>query len=1316
MVNITGGTVVATGGDVASGRDNPDDIGLSGFSGYSSPTKQFYPLTIKGASVHATHRTASNECVEPAPSNGTERVWCVTVETQKTNELVNVKYINGFGDGSGIYTDENGKIYLWLPNGTYVFYVDDLPFTTTVRNADATATAWFTGVLADGVDVSFAGADGKKWAYDFGTKTLYVNGDCVISGTNTAGYVNILAGLTEEDEGGGTGTVECSFTISNLYLKATSRAKASPITVKEGTVTVCLAGTNRLDATETDSFAGLNVVQPATLAITNLEADARLEAYSGEDAAAIGGNQNKESGVNYTTGTICIRGGGIYAQAKDSGAGIGSGYKGSNGDIYISGGQIDAFGGRYSYSSLSAWCGAGIGGGDSATGSGRSIVISGGTVRAMGGYEGSSKYAADIGTGYKGEDEYRVEISGGSVRPVSNVETHNFNQSESGHVYPSNGDGSRVYRAVLDGLAPDAKVEMEMPGYGVNDIYADFSGRIFLWLANGVHYYRVNGQRYAMRMTDGTATIVAIPDSYGVEVDGVDVANLTGDMWSYDVFACQLSVTNACVISGTNTDGKVNISVDATEEFALTVSNLYLKAANGSPIMVLRGTNTLCLAGTNVLDATGAAGYPGLHVASMYEGVVITNLHDGAKLIAKGGANAAGIGGDNSRIAGMIEITGGIVEATGGANGAGIGGGSNAKGYVYISGGTVVPMPGSGSAKSVGTSSGGQVRFTGGSISTVASLVNPAAVNGSNVAVWPVTVTGLKTRSGITFDGLPPNYGTNGICADGAGEICLWLPNGDYVFMATDEDDTVRRYRAHVNDAAADAEDFVLKGFTVNGVDVAYLSGEGWSYDDDAVSGRITLSGRDHYELSGTLTNKFLNISNSCSIVFSNAVFNSYNVYGLRGIMNIAGTYDVSLTLIGENKVKAPTGGGIAGIMVPKDASLVIGGDGSLTADAGENAAGIGGAKQIESGSITVNGGTVTATGGNYAAGIGGGYDAGCGPVTVNGGTVTATGGRQGAGIGGGAFTGGTSVGGTYGGDIVITGGVVVATGGDWAAGIGGGEQSSGGSVTVKGGKITAQGGVHGPAIGACGSAGTYGDVTISGGTIVTLTNEYSIALGRGRDTASMGHVTILGGSIDAASYSIDPAPSNSVACVSRVAVTNLTPNAAVAFDGLPPYYGTSGICADDSGSVYLWLPEDWTTPVTPRLHSASPRLGGASPGTTHTFSANGYRYTVTIPVGGGEVVAEQGAPLELEDIRITGFAVEGGSLLINVTAAPGTWLYGFIERLDISASAALPIPDTEESTLDLSAAEYHLESDGSATIVVPLVDDSLHFFKVKLR
>ncbi|MBQ6328138.1 MAG: hypothetical protein IJI35_03910 [Kiritimatiellae bacterium] len=1318
-VNITGGTVVATGGSGTYGRI-PDDIGLGGYDPYED---QFFPLTIKGASVHAANRTASNEYVKPAPSNGTERVWCVTVATEKTNELVSVEYLDGFSENSDIYADQDGKIYLWLPNGTYTFSAGYQMYTATVAGADTTAKEWFTGVTADGVDVARRTAKGKRWGYDYATKTLHIIGDCVVSGTNTEGNVMIVAYPPHSEDGGAIDDTNVSFTVSNLLLRAKSSGK-SPISVTNGTVTVRLAGANTLDATSTDSYAGLNVLSPATLVITNLEESAMLQAYSGEDAAAIGGNQGKKTGekVDSSTGTIRINGGMIYAKAKDSGAGIGSGYNGSSGDIYISGGRIDAFGGSYS-SMGTAWCGAGIGGGDSATGSGRSIVISGGTVIAMGGFGNSSKYAADIGTGYKGEYAYRVEISGGSVRPVSNNEDQNFNQSASDHVYPMNGDGSRVYRAVLGGLAPNAKVEMEMPGYGVNDIYANLAGNVFVWLPNGVYYYSIDGQRYAMKMNNGTATVVSIPDSYGVEVDGVDVANLSGEGWRYEVFESRLDVTNACVISGTNTEGKINISVDATGEFALTISNLHLKATSGSPITILHGTNTLCLAGTNTLDAADAAGRPGLHVAGMLQGVVVTNLHEGAKLVARGGANAAGIGADNSDYTGSITIAGGIVEAAGGAEGAGIGAGKDYGFYeIVVAGGTVIPTAGSGS-KAIGCGSscpsyitGERITFTGGSIEATADMVSGAQFyytrpkNAAGDYVCPVTIPGFTPNGKVEME--IDGYNTDGIYADGGGNIHVWLAEDDYIFILGGVP-----HLAHVTSSGAVAVPW-LSGVTVDGTDAAYVhdaSGK-WHY---RVSNK-TLYVHSGSSLSDCVTITGTNTESYVHIAATNDVYMKISELYIASSNNApisARQANVTVAFEGMNTLDASLANsdGYAGIQASHStystALLILTNlqdSASIVAKGGAGASGIGGRAASSTGVncvyVDIYGGLIRATGSLNGAGIGGG-SYGTATVNIYGGEIVAVGGNYATGIGSGRGASGR---------VNIMGGSVDATSGLYGGGAGiGSGNSQDASVYIYGGLVKALSRGGGAAIGA-GSFGK-GYVYVSGGTVVpTPGSKKSIGGDNG------GEVRFTGGSIDAALDMVNPAATNgNGVAVFPVAVSNLTANAKVAFDGLPSYYGTTDIYADEEGKVYLWLPENWDEGgITPRLLAASPRrLLGATPGASHTFSANGYSYTVSIPAGGGEAVAERGDALELSELKITGFSVADGWIVISVNASPATWMYGFGDRLRVYASETLPVPDTDDAVLELPGWELILEDGDNATFAVPLGDlpESM-FFKVKMK
>ena len=191
-----------------------------------------------------------------------------------------------------------------------------------------------------------------------------------------------------------------------------------------------------------------------------------------------------------------------------------------------------------------------------------------------------------------------------------------------------------------------------------------------------------------------------------------------------------------------------------------------------------------------------------------------------------------------------------------------------------------------------------------------------------------------------------------------------------------------------------------------------------------------------------------------------------------------------------------------------------------------------------------------------------------------------------------------------------------------------------------------------------------------------------------------------------------------SAVSVYMVTISNLVANAKVAFDGLPDYYNTDEIYADAEGQAYLWLPEDWETShtVTPKLLSASPRrLLTAASGKTHTFSANGYKYTVTIDSSAGGAVAEQGDPLPLESLSIDGFAVEDGYLAIKFTAKPATWLYGFADLIRVRSSATLPISDADETVLDLSNAELFLEGSDSATIIVPVEGGSAgRFFRVE--
>ena len=167
---------------------------------------------------------------------------------------------------------------------------------------------------------------------------------------------------------------------------------------------------------------------------------------------------------------------------------------------------------------------------------------------------------------------------------------------------------------------------------------------------------------------------------------------------------------------------------------------------------------------------------------------------------------------------------------------------------------------------------------------------------------------------------------------------------------------------------------------------------------------------------------------------------------------------------------------------------------GNVTAKGGDMASCIGGGEFGDGGNITINGGNVTAKGNNGAC-IGGGWKENGGTITINGGTVTA------------ASDGGAAIGGGIegdGGNITINAGTVNVTGNGGGAAIGGGENGDGGNITINAGTVNATGNGSGAAIGG-GINAAGGNITINGGR-VTATSKYPVvdaaAVGAGNDTA----------------------------------------------------------------------------------------------------------------------------------------------------------------------------------------------------------------------
>ncbi|MGI6495824.1 MAG: beta strand repeat-containing protein [Kiritimatiellia bacterium] len=162
-LTVSGGVITATGGDGGAGIGGGG--GNTGGKGGS--------LTVSGGTIFATgvggadigpgakasdsgantftggSIRLANDTIALAPSNGTERIWCVTFPVFAPDAAV--PEFEGLPEGYGtddLFADENGTVYLWLPNGDYVFIVNGVPYVATVANADAAATTHYFAIAA----------------------------------------------------------------------------------------------------------------------------------------------------------------------------------------------------------------------------------------------------------------------------------------------------------------------------------------------------------------------------------------------------------------------------------------------------------------------------------------------------------------------------------------------------------------------------------------------------------------------------------------------------------------------------------------------------------------------------------------------------------------------------------------------------------------------------------------------------------------------------------------------------------------------------------------------------------------------------------------------------------------------------------------------------------------------------------------------------------------------------------------------------------------------------------------------------------------
>ena len=207
-VTIYGGAVTATG-DAAGAGIGIGAVQISGGTIFAASTggtgakaivsvnnSSSSSVTITGGAVY----TELDE-VSPAPIDGaSEAVFPVDIPLGQSNAKVQsleiVRNQQAFSYGmNDVYTDDTGKLRIWLPSGVYIFSVpqdggDPVQYAANVKNGAATAVVLkLTGFTVNGRDVGYLADEG--WEYEAPAVTLASAMDYVVAGRATNVQVRV---------------------------------------------------------------------------------------------------------------------------------------------------------------------------------------------------------------------------------------------------------------------------------------------------------------------------------------------------------------------------------------------------------------------------------------------------------------------------------------------------------------------------------------------------------------------------------------------------------------------------------------------------------------------------------------------------------------------------------------------------------------------------------------------------------------------------------------------------------------------------------------------------------------------------------------------------------------------------------------------------------------------------------------------------------------------------------------------------------------------------------------------------------------------
>lgn len=683
--------------------------------------------------------------------------------------------------------------------------------------------------------------------------------------------------------------------------------------------------------------------------------------------------------------------------------------------------------------------------------------------------------------------------------------------------------------------------------------------------------------------TDKTVTVTG--GEHEITLDVASIQFNDGDSWTSGT--CAFSIENGA---------KVTLILKGTNTLGSGYGRAGLQVPEGA---------TLEIEGEGSLTANGGGFASGIGGGN--RGSVGTITISGGKVTANGGNDASGIGEGYLSSGGTITISGGVVTATGSRN-SGIGGGSGST--IIISGGEVMAT---GSGSSIGGYNG-TITISGGVVTAKASIgagkltltggtITTSSIN-ADVAVKPgssVTLSGSEEITTTTFTAnhfLTIEKGASLTISDNTFE------NKGNVFalgkLLTSGTVTVTNSDAGVILAAKDATDLNITGLIKPAADEV-LTNKGVLIKGGTENTDFTIENSDGIETVRVNNNTPLTFRTlwpvlDTRILVSDGVTaditledckigklnpSGYSVENKGAPIELSGGAVLTLHLLGNNALYG--GEGCAAIQVPEGCSLTINGEGKLSSKGGKFAAGIGGGKDNDAGTIRIESGTITAQGGHAT-------DQTCG----------------GAGIGGGGSSFGKT--GKSHTKIIITGGHVVAWNGHLAYGIGTSNKASaksGAEINILGGYVET---------GVCGAAKDCGTINICGGTM-------KLWIG-----GTSGKLSITGGSVKGGiSDKITQSPLVYLLTLEGIASTVNS----VSVDDTPYYIDQGYPDTDDENKnkLYLYVPKetekvyvregetittysvDWSgdTPTATRDEETST----PSKKPTLSFSPDGYTATV---------------------------------------------------------------------------------------------------------